>query len=107
MTDYAADRSGIFTGTVTTKRTGTSSADTVPINSTILAVNGGAGSHVLTFTVHASVEGLTVPNNPVTVAAGTAVLVKVPGDVGDANGRVALAIDGTATEVTYYVVGFG
>lgn len=104
MTDYAAEASSFPLGTALTKRTGSASSDTVPINSRVLLMNGGAGTHVVTFTVTAAFEGLTVPSAAVSIAAGAAKFVRIPGDVGDANGRVAVAIDGTATEVTYYVL---
>src|SRR5262245_6467845 len=106
MTDFPAE--GAFQTGVTnamTERSGAAPAtDTVPANSTILARNTGAGTHVITLTVNATVDGLSVTSRTHSAAAGTIKAFFVPGIYGDANGRVAMSVDGTAAEVKYYVL---
>jgi hypothetical protein len=92
-------------GTTLTQRTGTTNSDSVPAGALIIARNTGAGSHTLTFTVGATFDGLAVSSRVVTVAAGAVSAIRVPITYGDANGRVALAINGTANEILYYLVG--
>jgi hypothetical protein len=95
-----------FAGTVMTERSGAAPAtDTVPINTTLLLRNTGAGAHNVTLTVTALFEGLTVPNRVIALTAGQIKSVDVPGDIGDANGRVGISVDATAAEVKYYVLG--
>lgn len=103
MTDYAADSTDSITGAAATKRTGTASADTVPAGSTVLWVNSGAGAHTVTLTNNKTDQGLTISSRIITVAAGGAYQSRIDPQAGDASGRVAVAINGTATEVTYYV----
>lgn len=103
MTDYAADQVDSITGGPATKRTGTASADTVPAGSTILWVNSGAGAHTVTLTSNNAYQGLTINNRVITVAAGGAYQCNIDPLAGDANGRVPVAINGTAAEVAYYV----
>ena len=103
MTDYAADSVDSITGGAATKRTGTASADTVPAGATVLWVNSGAGSHTVTLTNNKTDQGLTISSRVITVAAGGAYQSRIDPGSGDANGRVAVAINGTATEVTYYI----
>jgi plastocyanin len=103
MTDFAADSVDSITGAAVTKRTGTASADTVPAGSTVLWINSGAGSHTVTLTSNNTYQGLTVNNRVITVAAGGAYQSRVDPGAGDANGRVPVAINGTATEITYYI----
>ncbi len=104
MADYAA-QAPTSAGTTLTQRTGTASSDTVPAGALIVARNTGAGSHTLTFSVGALYDGLAVASRVVTVAAGAAAAIRVPASYADANGRVPVAIDGTASEVTYWIVG--
>jgi plastocyanin len=103
MTDYAADSVDSIIGGVATKRTGTASADTVPAGSTVLWVNAGAGSHTVTLTSNNTYQGLAVSSRILTVAAGGAYQSRIDPGAGDASGRVAVAINGTAAEVTYYI----
>lgn|SRR5512135_1191250 len=111
MTDYAADMP-TDAGTVVTAsfRTGTASADTVPAGCTLLIQNTGAGSHTVDLTVGYAWHGLTpgdaaaAGKRRVTIAAGAWALVNVPGDMGDANGRVAVTISATAAEIKYFVI---
>lgn len=105
MTDYAADLAASITGGTLTKRTGATSGDTVPAGAYVIWVNAGAGSHTVTLTNNKTDQGLTISSRIITVAAGGAWGGRIDPQVGDANGRVAVAINGTATEVTYYVVG--
>jgi hypothetical protein len=91
-------------GTTVTQITGATSGDTVPAGSTILMFNGGAGSHVVTLTNNATNDGLASANRTHTIAAAAYRLAKIPNSYGDANGLVAIAIDGTATEVKYWLI---
>lgn len=103
MADYAADAVNSITGAAATKRTGTTNSDTVPAGATVLWVNAGAGSHTVTLTNNKLDQGLTINSRVITVPAGGAWQGRIDPAVGDANGRVAVAINGTASEVTYYV----
>jgi plastocyanin len=103
MTDFAADSVDSVTGGTLTKRTGTASADTVPAGTTVLWVNGGAGSHTVTLTNNKTDQGLSISSRVLTIAAGAAYQSRIDPLVGDANGRVPVAINGTAAEVTYYI----
>jgi hypothetical protein len=106
MTDFPAE--GAFQTGVTnamTERSGaTAGTDTVPANSTILARNTGAGTHVVTLVVNATVDGLGVTSRTHSMTTGTIKAFFVPGIYGDANGRVGIGVDGTAAEVKYYVL---
>jgi hypothetical protein len=104
MTDFAADLAASITGAALTKRTGTASADTVPAGAYVVWINGGAGSHTVTLT-NKTDQGLTIASRVITIPAGGAWGGRIDPLVGDANGRVAVAINGTATEVTYYIIG--
>lgn len=103
MADYAADAVGTITGAAMTKRTGTSSGDTVPVGAWVLWVNSGAGSHTVTLTNNKTDQGLTINNRVITIAAGGAWGGRIDPLVGDTNGRVPVAINGTASEITYYI----
>lgn len=103
MTDYAADSVDSITGGTVTKRTGTASADTVPAGTTVLWVNAGAGSHTVTLTNNKTDQGLAISSRVLTIAAGAAYQSRIDPLAGDANGRVPVAINGTAAEVTYYI----
>src|SRR3954465_13007068 len=105
MTDFAADSVDSVTGGTLTKRTGTASADPVPAGSTVVWVNSGAGSHTVTLTNNKTDQGLAISSRIITIAAGGAWGGRIDPLVGDASGRVAVAINGTAAEVTYYVIG--
>jgi hypothetical protein len=107
MTDYVAE--GVFSvGGATqavTERTATASADTVPAGALLLVRNTGAGIHNVTLTVNGLYDGLTVTSRIHNFPAGAIRACRVPAIYGDANGRVAMAVDGTAAEVKYYVLG--
>lgn len=105
MADYAADNASSSIGTVLTQRTGTASADTVPAGAWVYWRNSGAGAHVVTLTNAATNDGLAVANRTIALAAGQVKGGRINPAWGDANGRVPVAIDGTAAEVTYHVVG--
>lgn len=106
MTAYAAENVASNLGATVTKRTGTASADSVPAGAVVVWVNAGAGTHVVTLTNNATVQGgLTVQNRTISIPAATAKSGRVDPAWGDANGNVAVAIDGTPGEVTYYVLG--
>jgi hypothetical protein len=111
MTDWAPDLV-TTSGSVTTQRTGTGSADTVPAGALLLVQNTGAGSHNFDLGVNFAYDGLnpgsaaTGPGKRrITIGAGVAQLVRVKADAGDGNGRCSVTIDGTASEVKYWVIG--
>ena len=103
MADHAATDTTSTIAVQVPKRTGATSGDTVPAGSNVLWVNGGAGSHTVTLTSNNTSKGLAVADPVITIPAGQAFKGKVDEDWGDANGRVPVAISGTASEVTYYV----
>ncbi len=105
MTDYAAETASATGGTTITERTGSASSDTVPGGAIVLWRNTGAGTHVVTLTTNNTVQGLAVADQTISIAAGTNKASRIHPDWSDANGRVAVAIDGTATEVKYSVLG--
>jgi hypothetical protein len=105
MTDYAADAAGSNVGTALTARTGTASADTVPAGCYLFVRNTGAGSHTVTFTNAFTADGLAVTGRVWTIPAGAVYGGRVESRWGDSNGRVPIAINGTAAEVTYYIAG--
>jgi hypothetical protein len=105
MADYAADAAGTSAGAALTPRTGTAAADTVPAGAYVIWRNTGAGSHTVTLTNNQLVEGLAVAARVLTLAASEVRGSRVPAGYADANGRVQVAINGTAAEVTYYIVG--
>lgn len=105
MTDYAAEAANLVAGGTITKRTGTASSDTVPAGAIVLWVNAGAGTHIVTLTTNNTVKGLAVADQTISILTATAKVGRVDPDWGDANGRVAVGIDGTPGEVTYYILG--
>lgn len=105
MADYTADAAGSNVGTALTVRTGTASADTIPAGSYVVWRNAGAGAHVVTLGNNFLVDGLAVSGRTISLAAGQFKGGRVSASWGDANGRVSVAIDGTANEITYMIVG--
>lgn len=105
MADYAADAASGTAGTQLTVRTGTTSSDTVPAGSYVVWRNAGAGSHTVTLTNNSTQDGLSVSSRVITLAAGQFWGGRVNPSWADANGRVAVAINGTASEVTYMIIG--
>lgn len=105
MTAYAADAAGSSLGSALTARTGTTSGDTVPAGSYVVWRNTGAGSHTVTLTNNLTNDGLSVSSRVITIPAGAVYGGRVNSAWGDSNGLVAVAINGTAAEVTYYVIG--
>lgn len=105
MTAYTGTNVASTAFAVVPPRTGATSGDTVPAGSLLLIRNSGAGSHTFTFTNNQSVDGLTVSNRIVTLAAGEVWSGRVKPEWGDSTGAVAVAINGTASEVIYYVLG--
>jgi plastocyanin len=105
MTNYAADQASSYAGGSLTKRTGTASADAVPAGSYVVWVNAGAGSHTVTLTSNNTYQGLGISTRVITIPAGGAWGDRIDPAAGDVNGYVQVAINGTATEVTYYVLG--
>lgn len=105
MADYTADSVGSIIGAAATKRTGTASADTVQAGAFAIWINSGAGAHTVILTNNKTDQGLPIGSRTITVPAGGAWAGRIDPLVGDANGRVPVAINGTATEVTYYLLG--
>ena len=105
MAAYAADLASSNAGTVANKRTGTASADSVPAGAIVLWVNAGAGTHIVTLTNSATQYGLAVANRTISIPTASAKVGRIPNEWGDSTGQVAVAIDGTPGEVTYYVLG--
>jgi hypothetical protein len=105
MTDYAAESAVQPAGGSITARTGTASADTVPAGSIVLWRNTGAGTHVVTLTTNNTSGGLAVADQTISMTTATQKSSRILPEWGDANGRVQVAIDGTAAEVVYYVLG--
>jgi len=105
MADYAAENAAAAAGTAITARTGTTSADTVPAGAVVLWRNTGAGVHVVTLTTNNTAGGLAVADQTISVTNATQKASRILPEWGDANGRVAVGIDGTANEITYYVLG--
>lgn len=110
MADYAAD-APTSAGTTITQRSGTAAADTLPAGAVVLFQNTGAGSHNVDLTINFLFDGLapgsaaTPGKRRVVIAAGAYSLVRIPANYGDSNGRVAVAIDATPSEVKYWVIG--
>lgn len=105
MTDYASTDVSSSVGTAVTERSGTTASDTITAGSVVLWRNTGAGTHVVTLTTNNTVGDLAIADRTISLAAGQNKAGKVPVDWGDANGKVAVAIDGTAAEVKYSVLG--
>ena len=105
MADFPAE-APTFAGTVATERSGaTAGTDTVPVNSVLLCRNTGAGAHNVILKVTATYEGLTVPDRTIAFTAGQIKAIDIPGDIGDASGRVGISVDtGTIAELKYYVL---
>ena len=107
MTDYAAQGArGSMAANPITKRTGTTSSDRVAVGSRVLYVNAGAGTHVITLTNTNTYRGLAVANQTISIPTASAAEVTIdPGLDADGDGYVAQGIDGTANEITFYVMG--
>jgi plastocyanin len=105
MTDYAADNVASTVAGVVNERTGTASADTVPAGADVLWRNTGAGTHNITLTTNNTAGGLAVADVAIQLTTGQIKGGRIDPAWGDANGRVQVAIDGTATEIKYYVQG--
>lgn len=105
MTAYAGTNVGTTAFAAVPPRTGATSGDTVPAGALLVIRNSGAGSHTFTFTNNFTVGGLAVSSRVVTLAAGDVWVGRVDPAWADSTGQVAVAINGTATEVLYYVLG--
>ncbi len=105
MTDYAADAASSTVGTTLTVRTGTASSDTVPAGSYVVFQNTGAGTHVVTLTNNYATDTGVPPVRSISMPAGGFKGVRINSAWGDANGRVAVGVDGTVAEVKYMIIG--
>lgn len=106
MADYAAENAAGVTPGVVTERSGTAAADTVPAGAIVLWRNTGAGTHNITLTTNNTFDGLALADLSFALTAGQVKAQRIKPEWADANGRVQIsAIDGTASEVKYYVLG--
>lgn len=105
MAAYSGTNVATTAGALVPARTGTTNADTVPAGAVVVWRNSGAGSHTVTLTNNSTQDGLTVANRVITLAAGEVWAGRVNPAWGDSSGNVAVAINGTASEVVYYVLG--
>jgi hypothetical protein len=105
MTDYTADAASSTVGTTLTVRTGTASADTVPAGAYVVWQNTGAGVHIVTLGNNFNPDGLVTAGRAISIPAAGFKAGRINPLWGDANGRVSVAIDGTATEVKYMLPG--
>lgn len=105
MADYTAIDAAGNVGAIVTERSGTTAADTVEAGTVVLWRNTGAGAHVVTLTTNLTVGDLAVADRSIALAAGQAKVGRVPSEWGDVNRRCAVAVDGTASEVKYYILG--
>lgn len=107
MTDYTPTDVSSNVGTAVTERSGTASSDTIEAGSLVLWRNTGAGTHVVTLTTNNLVGDLAVADRTISMTAGQNKAGLVPVQWGDANGKVAVAIDGTPSEVKFSVMAIG
>lgn len=105
MADYSAENVSSSAGSTVTERTGAASGDTVPAGALVLWRNTGAGTHVITLTNSATQDGLGVDDRTISITTGAAKAGRIRHEWADSSGEVAVAIDGTATEVKYFVMG--
>src|SRR5262245_40711865 len=101
MTNYTGTDVSGHAGAAVTERSGTSSADTVEAGTLVVWRNTGAGTHVVTITTNNTEDDLAVGDQTISIAAGTTKVGRVKKKWGDVDGRCAVAIDGTASEVKY------
>ncbi len=104
MTDYAATDVSASGAVAVTERTGATSGDTIAAGSLVVWRNAGAGTHNVTITTNNTADGLAVADQVITLTAGQVKVDRVEQAWGDANGRCAVAIDGTASEVKYLIM---
>jgi hypothetical protein len=104
VTDFPAENGYLTAGGVVTKRTGTASSDTVPGGSMVVWVNTGAGSHTVTLGNNQLADGLAVSGRVLTIGATSAQSSQINPLWADSSNRVSVTINGTAAEVTYYIL---
>jgi hypothetical protein len=111
MADYVTEGAS-EAGSAVTLRSGTASADTVQAGCMLILQNTSAASaHNVDLTISATWHGLapgssgTPGKRRVVVGTSSWVAVRVPVEMGDANGKVAVAIDGTAADIKFLVLG--
>jgi hypothetical protein len=103
----------VSSGTTITELSGAApGTDTVPAGCVLLVRNTGAGTHVLTVGIGATLDSGLLPGTvsgagtrTITMTTGQVMAVRVPANYGDANGRVPFGVDGTPSEVKYTVIG--
>jgi hypothetical protein len=110
VADYAADAPS-SAGVAIQQRSGTAAADTLPAGNTVLFFNSGAGTHNIDLSIGYTFDGLPVGSAATpgkrryVITAGQYLLVRVPASYADANGRVPVTIDATASEIKFWVIG--
>lgn len=107
MADFTASDAPTSRGVTVTERSGaTAGTDTVPAGCLLMLRNTGAAAHVVTLVTNQTVDGdLAVTDRAITVSTASPSAVRVPVSYGDANGKVGIGVDGTPTELKYYVIG--
>jgi hypothetical protein len=105
MTAYAATNVNLTAGALVPPRTGTAAADTVPAGALVVWRNTGAGAHTVTLTNNFSYDGATISAKVITMAAGEVWVSRIRSEWADSSGNVGVAINGTAAEVIYYILG--
>ncbi len=105
MANYTATNVATTSGALVPPRTGTTNSDTVPAGALVVWRNTGAGSHTVTLTNNFTFDGSTIAAKVITLAAGEVWVSRIKPEWGDSSGNVQVAINGTATEVVYYVLG--
>ncbi len=105
MTNYVGTDVSSDVGTAVTERTGASSGDTVEAGCEVVWRNTGAGAHVVTITTNNTSGDLAIADRTISLAAGQTKVGRIKKQWGDVDGRCAVAIDGTASEVKYLVLG--
>jgi len=111
VTNYANDTVTEGGTVAANQRSGTASSDAVPAGCLLLLNNTGAGSHNVDLTINALWHGMspgsaaTPGKRRIVISAAQWLAVRVPVEFGDANGLVAVTIDGTAAEVKYFCLG--
>lgn len=103
MPSYPAEQP-TSVGTILTQRTATAAADNVSPGCILVLHNTGASTRTVRVFPGRQVDGLFVSGRSVLVAPGAIVAARIPANYGDDLERVWLTVDGTASEVTYWVI---
>src|SRR5713101_6340173 len=92
----------VSSGAVITETSGAApGTDTVPGGVVLLVRNTGAGTHVITIGIAATLDGLQpgttsgAGTRTISLTTAQVAIVRIPANYGDANGRVPFGVDGT------------